>query len=331
MNSPEAAMAATPASPPTLEGLSSSEILASVDLFRSLPPDHLQTLLGRASQRTFPAGYAIIQQGERQQNVYIVLSGRVRVAESLPDNTTETYVGELREGEVFGELGPLQDRTRSSAVVTLERTACLVIPESDFLQALHASPEMALSIARVLARRLHEADRTLARYAPDPLTGLPGRRAFHDLYKRVSAGARRRGSSVLLLAIDVVRLRAINDRYGYKAGDDVLRAIADTLLQSSRGTDLVARYGGDEFALLLVEAGREHVDTLVRRIEERFSTAIVQRGLPPETELRLGFAAAAKPPEAVDELLRTADLSLQGQRSNLAANVAPHAGGVSGV
>jgi diguanylate cyclase (GGDEF)-like protein len=298
-------------SPPSnRETLTPAEILASVDLFRSLTPNHLEKVLERSSQRTFPPGYAVIQQGERQHNVYVLLSGRVRVAESLADSSAEMYLGELRQGEVFGELGPLQDPARSAAVITLERTTCLVIPGADFLEALHASPEMALGLARVLARRLHEADRALARYGPDPLTGLPGRRAFCDLYGRVSAGARRRGSGVVLLAIDVVRLKAINDRYGYQAGDDVLRTVADTLVQSSRGTDLVARSGGDEFAALLVEARQAHVETFVNRIQERFHAAILERGLPSEAALRIGFAVAAKPPEVVDELLRAADASL---------------------
>jgi diguanylate cyclase (GGDEF)-like protein len=290
------------------------QIAASVDLFRSLATHQLETLLARSSQRTFPPGYAVLQQGERQHNVHILLSGRVRVSESLADNSGEVYLCELHQGEVFGELGPLRDRTREAAVITLERTNCLVIPEADFVEALHASPEMALGIARVLARRLQEADRTLARYAPDPLTGLPGRRAFHDLYKRLSAGARRRGSSVVLIAVDVVRLRGINDLYGYNAGDDVLRAVADILVQSSRATDLVARYGSDEFAALLVEAGEGHVETFVRRIQERFNAVILQRGLPSEAELRIGFAVAQKPPDVIEELLRAADFSLHTHR-----------------
>ena len=71
---------------------------------------------------------------------------------------------------------------------------------------------------------------------------------------------RRRGTSVLLIAVDIVHLKTINDRYGYNVGDEVLRAVADVLVDSSRETDLVARYGRDEFAAFLVEAGAEHAD-----------------------------------------------------------------------
>ena len=294
-------------------GASPSQILASVELFRSLPPAQLVKLLAGSSQRWYPTGYAIIQPGERGHSVYVVLSGRVRVAETLPDNSTDTYIAELRQGEVFGELGILKERTRTVTVVALERTACLMIPEEDFLDALRTSPETALGLVRVMARRLVEADRSLTRYAPDPLTGLPGRRAFHELYKRVSAGARRRGTSVLLIAVDVVHLKAINDRYGYNVGDEVLRAVADVLVDSSRETDLVARYGSDEFAAFLVEAGAEHAEKVVDRIQLKFQAAIRDRRLPSESELRIGFSVSEKPPATVDLLLQAADARIQSQ------------------
>ena len=301
-------------------GATSAQILASVELFRSLSPSQLAKLLAGSSQRWYPTGYAIIQPGERGHSVYVVLSGRVRVAETLPDNSTDTYVAELRQGEVFGELGILKERTRSVTVVALERTACLMIPDVDFLDALRASPETALGLVRVMARRLVEADRSLTRYAPDPLTGLPGRRAFHELYKRVSAGARRRGSKILLIAVDIVHLKAINDRYGYNIGDEVLRAVADVLVDSSRETDLVARYGSDEFAALLVEAGAEHAEKVVDRIQNKFQAAVRDRGLPSESELRVGFAFSERPPDMVETLLQVADARVQSQQSSQPAN-----------
>jgi diguanylate cyclase (GGDEF)-like protein len=300
---------------PNPDHVTPTDILASVDLFKSLNANQLDKLLARSSQRVYPPGHAVIRQGEAGHSIYVVLSGRVRIVESLPDNPAEMFLGELGQGEVFGELGVLRDRPRSATVIPLERTVCLVIPEADFMDALHASPDMALGLVRVLAGRLYEADRMLARYGPDPLTGLPGRRAFHELYKRMSAGARRRGSSVLLVAVDVIHLKVINDRYGYTVGDDVLRTVADVLMDSSRGTDLIARYGGDEFAAMFVEAGAEHADAMIGRIQQKFQTAVLQRGLPIEAELRVGTAVSAKPPETADELLRLADNSIQARRS----------------
>jgi diguanylate cyclase (GGDEF)-like protein len=194
--------------------------------------------------------------------------------------------------------------------IALERTTCLIIPEPDFLEVLHSRPETAMTLTRSVAKRLLEADRALANFGPDPLTGLPTRRAFHELYRRISAGARRRGSSVLLVLIDIVKLRSINDRYGHTTGDELLRAVAHVLAESSRGTDLIARYGNDEFVAVFVEAGADNVQVVVGRIREKFQTALKERGLPAEASLRLGFAVAEKAPESVDDLLREADAGL---------------------
>ena len=305
----------------TIGRLTSAEILASVDLFRSLNTSQMDRLLAKSTQRVYPPGHAVIRQGEPGYSVYIVLSGRVRVVESLADNPAEMCLSELGQGEVFGELGILQGRPRSATVIPLERTVCLVVPETDFMDALHASPEMALGLVRVLAARLYDVDRRLARHGPDPLTGLPTRRAFHELYKRAASGARRRGTGVLLLAVDIVHLKAINDHHGYTVGDDVLRAVADVLTESSRATDLIARSGSDEFAALFVEASAEHTGIVVNRIQQKFRTVVLQRNLPAETELRIGTAVAVKPPETVDELLRAADAGMRspgpGATSNL--------------
>ena len=312
-------VAAGPRAPLSITSGSSAtadQVIASVELFRTLSPAQLAKLLSGSSQRWYPTGYAIIQPGERRHSVYVVLSGRVRVAETLADTSTDTSVTELRQGEVFGELGILKERTRTVTVVALERTSCLLIPDVNFLDALHSSPQTALGLVQAMARRLLEADRSLTRYAPDPLTGLPGRRAFHELYKRVSAGARRRKSSLLLIAVDIVHLKGINDRYGYNVGDEVLRTVADILVGSSRDTDLIARYGSDEFAALLVEAAAHHAAIVVGRIQEEFQKAILQRGLPTGTELRIGFAVSDRPPDAVDALLQEADASIQSSPSS---------------
>jgi diguanylate cyclase (GGDEF)-like protein len=167
---------------------------------------------------------------------------------------------------------------------------------------------------RIIAGRLYDADRVLARYAPDPLTGLPGRRAFHDLYRRLTAGAKRRGSSVLLLALDVIHLKEINDTFGYSVGDDVLRTVADALVESSRTTDLVARYGGDEFAALLLEAGENDAGVVVNRIHQKLRESSVERGLPFDVRCRIGFSYSLIPPDTVDELLRLADQDMQGKQ-----------------
>ena len=173
---------------------------------------------------------------------------------------------------------------------------------------------MALMLLRLLAGRLYDADRRLARYAPDALTGLASRRAFHDLYQRLAAGARRRGRSVLLIALDVVGFKEINEQYGYGLGDEILRTIADALMEDTRTTDLVARYGSDEFAVLLLDAGRKDTELVLPRVGARLAALARDRGLSVPVQCGVGIAHRRVPPESAEELVREADQDLRRNR-----------------
>jgi len=287
------------------------DFLASVPPFTALTAEQRAQLIARATEHTFAPGRVVIRQDDTGGTAYVIISGRVRVLESVPDSRVEMFLGELGPGEIFGELGVLRERPRSASIVTVERTHCLAIQGRDFLQMLGESKEMSMALLRILAGRLYDADRLLARHVADPLTGLPGRRAFHELYRRLTASARRRGAGVLLLVLDVSHLKEINDRFGYTVGDDVLRTVADALVESSRSTDLVARYGGDEFTVLLIEAAAKDGEVVVRRVQQKLQQLSVYRNLPLTVDCRIGYAVSQDPPETADDLLRIADEHMQ--------------------
>jgi CRP/FNR family transcriptional regulator, cyclic AMP receptor protein len=130
----------------------------------------------------------IVAEGTLDDRMFVVLSGRVRIVESMPETLTEAVLGGLGEGEIFGELAALSGRPRAATIIAVERTHCLALRQARFIQALERSPDLALGLLRVLARRLQESDRRLAQHAPDTLTGLVSRRGFHDQYWRLAGG-----------------------------------------------------------------------------------------------------------------------------------------------
>jgi len=285
-----------------------ADTLATMPLFRSLDREGVLRLVSRASEQVFTAGHVVIRQGESAQYVFVVVSGLVRVVQSTFESPLVGQVlAEIGYGEVFGELSMLTDQPRTATVIAVEHTRCLVLAPDDFMHVLQRSPDLAIGLLRILAWRLTNADRLLARYAPDPLTGLPGRRAFHDQYQRLAAGPRRRQSGVILLLLDVVHLNEINDRFGYMVGDEVLRAVAEALRRAIRSTDLAARYGGDEFAALLVDAGPANTEVVVNRVHDKLAELAVQRGLPVMVQCAVGVSCSQDPPATADELLWEAD------------------------
>jgi len=293
-----------------------ASMLASVPLFRGLTPVQLNSLVAEATEQVYPSGHVITRQGERPQSLWVLLSGRVRVVEATTDGQAEMLLGELGQAEVFGELGILRDQPRSATVIAVERTHCLVLRQADFVAALNESVLLANGLLRVVAARLYDADRKLARYAPDPLTGLNSRRALHEQYRRIAASARRRKSGLLVLALDVLHLKIINDGFGYTLGDEVLRTVADALTECTRTTDVVARYGGDEFAVLLLDAMPKDVDVILTRLRDKLGALTMQRRLPVSIDCTPGIAWSHNPPETLEEFLREADRDMHERKTH---------------
>ncbi len=290
-------------------------LLTAAPLFHALSPEQLTNLVSKATERVYLPGQTVFRQGESGAHVYVILGGQARIVESTPESPlVDRFVGELEQGEIVGEMGLLLDQSRTATVMAVERTRCLMIPQDDFMQALEQSPPLAMGLLRMLAARLQNMNRLLARTAPDPLTVLAGRRGFHDQYRRLAAGARRRRSSVILLSLDVLHLKEINDHFGYAMGDEVLRAVADALVESTRTTDLVSRYGSDEFAVLLVDAGQDQVEVIIDRVTHKLAELGKRRALPRKVECYVGVVVSQVPPESAEELLREADRDINRQK-----------------
>jgi diguanylate cyclase len=103
----------------------------------------------------------------------------------------------------------------------------------------------------------------------DALTGLANRRAFDVALAREIDRVARSGEPALLLGLDIDHFKKVNDTYGHSAGDQVLKAVSSALIDSVRPMDLVARVGGEEFAIILPNCGAAFGQTVAERVRRR--------------------------------------------------------------
>ena len=177
--------------------------------------------------------------------------------------------------------------------------------DGDTLAALGAQAAVALENARMHAQ-LEELATT------DPLTGALNRRGFTRVAGREVELARRTGASVALLAIDVDHFKPVNDEHGHAVGDAVLRCVADNCRARLRGTDVVARSGGDELVALLIGAGLETARAVADEIRAAVAHDRVCVGPPEVLAVSVSIGVAAREGAAVDldELFAAADRAL---------------------
>ncbi|MGH9509903.1 MAG: sensor domain-containing diguanylate cyclase, partial [Terriglobales bacterium] len=139
----------------------------------------------------------------------------------------------------------------------------------------------------------------------DPLTELYNRRFFDVRLKQEVERARRAGRPIALLFLDIDRFKQINDQYGHQAGNLVLSQVARVVRQSCRSADVPARWGGDEFIMLLTEANPSSLEMVACRIRD----GILQTNWDPVGSVTVTMGIAIMPDDAenLEDLLRAAD------------------------
>jgi diguanylate cyclase (GGDEF)-like protein len=146
----------------------------------------------------------------------------------------------------------------------------------------------------------------------DALTGVFNRRRFLDTLKHEWAAARRYKRSLCLLLLDVDHFKAINDSEGHAAGDEALKNVSQVIATSIREVDVCARYGGDEFVLLLPDTPAESAMVVADRVRNKLTRA--RAGWPGSLgalTLSIGIASSTEPSIATpEELLEAADRAL---------------------
>lgn len=244
---------------------------------------------GAALYRNPAARAAVLSPGERLQDRIGSTAAFTALARSLEQHGVGTLTLAVRTplGDRWHELSA---RRCKDAVTGLE---AVLVSEADISAIKHTEE-------RANFQSLH-----------DVLTGLPNRAHFAQRFVRAMEEARAQSLEAALLLIDLDHFKDVNDTLGHAAGDELLVAMAQRLRHARHGTEVLARWGGDEFLVLLTSPRiRADLDALHERISVALAAPLAVAGTQLRVTSSIGVALYPQDGETIELLLRNADLAM---------------------
>ncbi len=250
------------------------ERLSGLRLFRGVGIESLEVYLESCAERILAAGEVLLRPEDTNTTVFAVIDGHLDVHLNGPDNPALCTLG---PGACVGEMS-LIEQTSPSAHVIAATSARLLVLEHETLWALvNNSHAFARNLLIVLSERVRsdngiivDNESVLREYErnamTDALTDLNNRHWLEEMFRRTIKRCKLDGAPACLAMLDIDFFKSFNDEYGHLAGDHALMTVADALRSHFRPTDLIARFGGDEFSILLPDTDIDKAVTIAERV-----------------------------------------------------------------
>ncbi len=299
-----------------LDAYGDPELVSTVRKVQTAEPEELERLIPRLLQRAratvdkLPQARieilvveddpelreGIVEALEAQNRKLRPVSSGGEAEAALDEGRVDLIVLDVDGSEVDGRdfLLTLRSRpaTAGTPVVILSdrrdpafRAECIALGADEFLE----KPVEAEFFSAIVSARLGRTAALTRLAQEDHLTGLPNRAAFARIFRQLQAISERRDEDLTLAVVDVDNLKDVNDQLGHSAGDRALKGLATAARETLRDADVLARWGGDEFVILLPSTGVDGAVEAVEKARGAFLDWIVESG--PGEEFELSFSA----------------------------------------
>ncbi len=297
-------------------------LLSRLQLFRNvdLLSPALHDLLGSCIYRKLAVDEIVLSTREENHYLYVVLKGRLVIQLTQNDDVPFATV---EPGECVGEMSIIDSRIPYEKISASEETMVLVIEREILWRMISVSHEISRNLLYIMSERVRysnlviadslEMQRKYQRYAmTDALTGLHNRGWLDDAFDREVKRSERDQLPLSIIMIDVDDFKDYNDDYGHLAGDQVLSTIAKAIRSPLRPNDLVARFGGEEFAVLLPETNVINAKFIAERLRENVShtdLGMIDDKQLPNVTISLGISTRS-PNDTLDMMIAAADVAM---------------------
>lgn len=295
-------------------------LLEGLELFRGVSGDEVLDLLQRCDRRDLNPGELLLSPGSHNEYVYIVLAGSLNVHVGSPEAPP---LATMEVGACVGEMSIIEDRDPSAYVIGAEKSHLLIIHQTVLWEMVDASHAFAKNLLIVLSERVRSHNRVIAdsygemrkieRHArTDALTGLGNRHTMEESFSRELQRCIQNENPISLIMIDIDNFKDFNDKFGHIAGDRALSAVGNILRAQFRPRDLLVRFGGDEFAVLLPEVDEETALAIANRVREAVcgGTGDIEDSLI-QIPINISMGVSQLPADGtLDSLIRAADAAL---------------------
>ncbi len=267
------------------------ELLSKVFIFSGLMEDEIAAVLSGMETRSIPKGTVLFREGDPGTEMFLILSGTIAVSVKTKDGG-EVAIAELSTGEFLGEMSIIEDAPRSATATAVEDTVLKTLTGERFSRFIVETPTTASRIMQRMlistCRRLNNTGAFLSdmvrwgenarqRAVTDEFTGLYNRRFLDDALSERFADALINRKPMSLVMIDLDHFGTLNSLYGHETGDRVILAAVPVFRKIFRESDILSRYGGDEFTFILPDTGPEEAERLCSALVEELRKIPVLR------------------------------------------------------
>ena len=298
------------------------QYLEQARLFADIDLESIQHLLEGCDRLNLERGDHLLEAGAANSHLYLIFDGELRVY--LTDRNLPAQAV-LSAGDCVGEMSLLDGQAASALVLAARDTRLMAVPHEVLWSLVDCSHGVARNLLAILSGRVRDNNQALVALqnrslefeeasAIDPLTWIHSRHWMLEAFPRAMARCERDQAPLCLVIADIDLFKNFNERFGYLAGDAVLRRMARRLADGLRAQDLIARYGGEEFLILLPNSSLEQAVPIAERLRELVAIGC---GLPTDQGVTLSCGVARMlAGESLDALVARADLALRRAKEN---------------